>query len=175
MAGLQRGVQGVSDEVYKFIYDNVPFFAGSDVGAGSRGLFGFTTRGNFQIIDLARGTLQNVVRFTMGGQNVRGLRRSPDGVAAGVLLMRRCLPTLQGSIEVNGSLEPVNERVVRATFRQFKVTVAGLTVLDLPLPFQPVGLVETTFLDEEMRIGRGDKGSVFVTRRVASLLVSDTV
>jgi hypothetical protein len=38
--------------------------------------------------------------------------------------------------------------------------------LELPLSLvAPRGSVETTYLDEEVRIGRGDKGSVFVCAR----------
>jgi len=38
--------------------------------------------------------------------------------------------------------------------------------LELPLSLlSPRGAVETTYLDEDVRIGRGDKGSVFVCAR----------
>ncbi len=41
--------------------------------------------------------------------------------------------------------------------------------LQLPLSLlAPRGAVETTYLDESVRIGRGDKGSVFVCARVGS-------
>lgn len=34
------------------------------------------------------------------------------------------------------------------------------------LQVKPRGYIITTFLDEDMRVGRGDKGSIFVTTRV---------
>lgn len=43
-----------------------------------------------------------------------------------------------------------------------RLLATGTTDLDM----QSAGWVDTTYLDEDFRIGRGDKGSVFVTARL---------
>lgn len=44
-------------------------------------------------------------------------------------------------------------------------TVQRVIASDVAMRMWWQGWVETTFLDEDLRIGRGDKGSIFVTAR----------
>ena len=55
-------------------------------------------------------------------------------------------------------------------FQRVKITLGPLPPLTIPLTFVndgkgPQGWLDTTFLDDTMRLGRGDKGSTFVTVR----------
>jgi hypothetical protein len=45
-------------------------------------------------------------------------------------------------------------------------TLASAGPLKLPLP-RPVGSLRTTFCDDDIRIARGGRGGVFVTKRIA--------
>lgn len=56
--------------------------------------------------------------------------------------------------------------VLLVTFTGFSLRLAGRQVA-LPLDWlSPEGAVDTLYLDEELRVSVGDKGSLFVVRRV---------
>lgn len=55
-------------------------------------------------------------------------------------------------------------------FQRVSFTLGSLPSLTLPLDWVndgkgPEGWLDTTYLDEDLRLGRGDKGSTFVTVR----------
>ena len=57
---------------------------------------------------------------------------------------------------------------VAVTFDRFTVQAGGLPALELPLSWlSPRGYVDTLYLDADMRVSVGDKGGLFVLRRVA--------
>ena len=96
-----------------------------------------------QVIDVAAGTISNVASFAL----FNGSK--------------------QGYLDVKGSVKKAqgSETRVDVEFEAAEVCVPPFK-FSIPLSWaRPKGWVETTFLDEELRIGRGDKGSVFVTAR----------
>eukprot|EP00850_Spirogloea_muscicola_P005427 SM000025S08322 [mRNA] locus=s25:16680:18798:- [translate_table: standard] len=102
--------------------------------------------GSTQVIDTNRMKVDNIANFTFFG--------------------------MPGSLCINGSFEkspPLPGRgAVRlnVVFEKFVVRVGPLGPVTMPLGWiQPKGWVDTTYLDEDLRIGRGDKGSIFVATR----------
>ncbi len=98
------------------------------------------------------------------------------------------LPMLEGLVSVAASFEPVSERRVNVMFERSIVGLQRLLSYDtpakliqqiesgkkfLPLDFKidrgdQKGWLDITYLDEDIRIGRGNEGSVFVlTKEVA--------
>jgi PAP_fibrillin len=72
-----------------------------------------------------------------------------------------------GSLDVEGDVVVASPTRVDVTFTRFTLRVGGLPAISIPLTaVSPTGWVETTYLDERVRVGRGDKGSLFVTARV---------
>lgn len=89
-----------------------------------------------QTIDVANGVAHNVATFKLFG--------------------------VHQALNVRGRVAVASPTRVDVTFDQF--TVGPLRV---PLTaVSPRGWIETTYLDERVRVGRGDKGSLFVTARV---------
>jgi hypothetical protein len=96
------------------------------------------------------------------------------------------LPGLNGIVSVIASFEPVNERRVKVRFTRSIVGLKSLlkyqspddfitaiesgkkfTAIDLPINNQNQDAwVEITYLDDNLRIGRGNEGNVFVLVRV---------
>ncbi|KAK9838271.1 hypothetical protein WJX81_001545 [Elliptochloris bilobata] len=90
------------------------------------------------------GTVQNIAEFQVGG--------------------------VSGQLNVGGTVAPSGDgrggTRVDVRFTAFSLKLGALPELSLPLDlFSPTGWVETTYLDVDFRVGRGDKGSVFVTAR----------
>jgi len=105
------------------------------------------SRGITQIIDSERGSVENLAEF-------------------------RVANAFDGALNVAGTVTPVRppggdaESVrVDVRFTSFSLKLGALPTLTIPLtwPKAPLGFVDTTYLDEDFRVGRGDKGSVFVT------------
>mmetsp|Transcript_146809 Transcript_146809/g.469082 ORF Transcript_146809/g.469082 Transcript_146809/m.469082 type:complete len:98 (-) Transcript_146809:68-361(-) len=67
---------------------------------------------------------------------------------------------------------------LRVVFTQFGVSVVGdapewlRSLPALPLP-RPQGSVQTTFVDEDLRVSRGGRGGLFVLRRRGSRPADD--
>ena len=62
---------------------------------------------------------------------------------------------------MRAKLEPRDDgATVDVIFKRF-----GIGWLKLPAPARARGVLTTTYLDEEMRISRGDKGNLFVLVR----------
>lgn len=64
--------------------------------------------------------------------------------------------------QVTADLTPLNSRKVAVKFDYFKI--GGL--IPIKAPERARGELETTYLDEELRVSRGDKGNLFVLKRV---------
>lgn len=106
------------------------------------------TKANLQLIDLELGRAENLAEFTIGGKWEGSL--NIVGTAAPQ-------PTPQGT--------PSTTRV-DVVFERFDLRLGDKVVWSQSLAWvKPKGWIETTYLDEELRIGRGDKGSIFVASR----------
>lgn len=106
------------------------------------------TKANLQVIDLPGQRVENRADFrVLGGEgtlNIVGTVRVSDKSA-----QVKCVDR------------------VDVTFTHFILSLGALKIT-IPLGWvKPQGWVLTTYLDHDLRIGRGDKGSVFVTSRVA--------
>lgn len=105
---------------------------------------------NFQEIDAFAGVVVNRAELDL------------LGVAVEVQIKGRCTVATDTRLDVNF------ERVELSVGRN-----ATRPLVSVPLDWLnggegPAGWVETTYLDDELRLGRGDKGSVFVTARTRS-------
>lgn len=61
---------------------------------------------------------------------------------------------------VEADLEPLSASKVVVRFRRF-----GVGPLRVPAPASAVGELDTTYLDADFRVSRGDKGNLFVLRK----------
>lgn len=59
---------------------------------------------------------------------------------------------------VTAALEPLSDSKVKVVFKTFKL----LNLIPITAPPSAVGELDVTFLDEELRVSRGDKGNLFV-------------
>jgi hypothetical protein len=107
--------------------------------------------GNFQEIDLANGLVRNRAELKFLGQPVK------------ITIEASCAPV--------PAPEFGDEDVrLAVAFREVRVEIGSLPPLIAPLGWindgkGPEGWLDTTYLDDDMRLGRGDKGSTFVTVR----------
>lgn len=101
-----------------------------------------------QVIDVECGVAKNIADFTFFGIN-------------GTL-------TIKG--KATPSAVPGKETVrLDVIFEEFVVKLGSWVSPIVPLNWiNPQGWIDTTFLDKDLRIGHGDKGSVFVSARVKS-------
>ncbi|KXZ48222.1 hypothetical protein GPECTOR_29g127 [Gonium pectorale] len=108
------------------------------------------TKANLQLLDLEGGRAENLAEFSIAGRW--------DG-ALNIVGSAMPQPTPQGT--------PSTTRV-DVTFNRFELRIGSAIKLRVPLDWvRPKGWIETTYIDEELRIGRGDKGSIFVASRPA--------
>ena len=59
---------------------------------------------------------------------------------------------------VDATLEPLSDSAAKVVFRTFFI----LGLIPIKAPASAVGELDCTYLDEDMRISRGDKGNLFV-------------
>jgi len=103
-----------------------------------------TPKGNFQDIDLDARTAANRAEFELFGRPLS------------VTLDAEC-----GFNDVVGHPTRLNVR-----FRAVEIKFASWPPLRLSLDFaSPEGWIETTYVDDDLRTGRGDKGSIFIAAR----------
>jgi hypothetical protein len=92
------------------------------------------------------------------------------------------LPSLEGLVSVAAKFEPVSERRVKVKFKRFIVGLQRVIAYQSPATFieqiesgkkftafdsiikndQQQGWLDVTYIDNDLRIGRGNEGSVFV-------------
>ena len=102
-----------------------------------------STRSNLQKINLKSQSIENLAEFTL-------------------------LRKLNGYLNINGSAVQISDKRVQVGFIDCELKIGSLS-FRIPLEWvKAQGWVETTFLDETMRVGRGDKGSIFVATRINS-------
>jgi len=102
------------------------------------------------------------------------------------------LPMLEGLVSVAATFEPVSETRVSVAFERSIIGLQRFFSYNTPkkfiqqiesgkkfLPFdfkidrpEQKGWLEITYLDEDMRIGRGNEGNVFVLTKEASALMA---
>ncbi|KAG2451965.1 hypothetical protein HYH02_003738 [Chlamydomonas schloesseri] len=140
-------LQLANDAAYKFFYTYVPVLAGAAVGVRGASSSGpVKARGNFQVFNTAAGVVENQARFEVAG--------------------RQCCVNVNGTATVAQMPPGAPKQRLRATFTSFDLLVDGEKRLSLPLSLlNPVGYVDTPYLDEDLRISIGDKGSVFIAAR----------
>lgn len=69
-------------------------------------------------------------------------------------------------IRVNGDVSRVSDRDLAVTFSDCSFQLDGIDAsVQVPLP-RPVGSLETTWCDEDLRISRGGRGGIFILRRL---------
>lgn len=107
--------------------------------------------GNFQDIDLASGVVFNRAELRVLGQSVK------------ITIEASCAPV---------AAPEFGEENVRlaVAFREVRFELGAAPPFSAPLGWindgkGPEGWLDTTYLDDDMRLGRGDKGSTFVTVR----------
>ncbi|GBF98437.1 hypothetical protein Rsub_11082 [Raphidocelis subcapitata] len=144
----RSALQQLLAALYDWFFKYAPILAGSAVGRRADSRRAVKARGQFQIFDTERGWVSNQAKFS--------------------LLGRQGIIQVDGPARIEGSED--GSRLV-ATF-----TVAelrwGPEWFRIPFPikaFSPTGYIDTSFLDAELRISRGDKGSYFVARRAADV------
>ncbi|KGN66726.1 probable plastid-lipid-associated protein 4, chloroplastic isoform X1 [Cucumis sativus] len=64
--------------------------------------------------------------------------------------------------QVTADLKPLNSRKVAVQFDTFKI----LGLIPVKAPGRARGELEITYLDEELRISRGDKGNLFILKMI---------
>ncbi|KAI3909248.1 hypothetical protein MKW98_009674 [Papaver atlanticum] len=64
--------------------------------------------------------------------------------------------------QVTADLTPLNSRKVAVQFDQFKI----LGLIPVKAPGRARGELEITYLDEELRVSRGDKGNLFILKMI---------
>ncbi len=68
-------------------------------------------------------------------------------------------------LQVMAELKPETKSRVGVQFKQFKI----LGLIPITAPESAKGKLDTTYLDEELRVSRGDKGNLFVLERYEDL------
>ena len=68
-------------------------------------------------------------------------------------------------VQVQAELTPETKSQVAVQFKEFKI----LGLLPIKAPDSARGKLDTTYLDEELRVSRGDRGNLFVLERYQDL------
>lgn len=138
-SGLQQAMAAAYDVFYRY----APILAGSAVGRKADSRRAVKARGQFQIFDTARGWVSNQARFSVLGQQ-------------GII-------QVDGPARIEGSAD--GSRLV-ATFTEAELRWGHYIRIPFPISaFSPTGYIDTLYLDADMRISKGDKGSFFIARR----------
>ncbi|URE30321.1 hypothetical protein MUK42_07439 [Musa troglodytarum] len=134
------------DGCWKLVYSTISILGSTRTKLGLRD---FISLGDFfQIIDVAKEKATNVIKF-----NLRGLQ------------------LLSGQLTIEASYRIASKTRVDIKLERSNITPDQLMKifeknLDLLLAiFNPQGWLEITYVDESMRIGRDDKGNIFVLER----------
>ncbi|EFJ43960.1 hypothetical protein VOLCADRAFT_121362 [Volvox carteri f. nagariensis] len=105
------------------------------------------TRTNLQLLDLPRGRAENLAEFAVAGRWEGALN-----------IVGTAMP------QPSGPQGAPSASRVDVVFSHFELRLGGpQNKVTIPLGWlKPKGWIETTYLDNDLRIGRGDKGSIFV-------------
>ena len=68
-------------------------------------------------------------------------------------------------VQVKAELTPETKSRVGVQFKQFKL----LGLIPITAPESAKGKLDTTYLDEQLRVSRGDRGNLFVLERYEEL------
>ena len=68
-------------------------------------------------------------------------------------------------LQVEAELTPETKSRVAVQFKKFKI----LGLIPITAPENAKGKLDTTYLDEELRVSRGDRGNLFVLERYEDL------
>ncbi|KAK4788285.1 hypothetical protein SAY86_019604 [Trapa natans] len=134
------------DGCWKLLFSTITILGAKRTKLGLRD---FISLGDFfQSIDVAKGKAANVIRF-----NVRGLNM------------------LNGQLTIQASFKIVSKSRVNISYDNSTITPDQLMNLfrknyDILLSiFNPEGWLDITYVDESLRIGRDDKGNIFILER----------
>ena len=75
------------------------------------------------------------------------------------------LSKLLVQVQVKAELTPETKSRVGVQFKQFKL----LGLIPITAPESARGKLDTTYLDDELRVSRGDRGNLFVLERYEEL------
>ncbi|KNA13111.1 hypothetical protein SOVF_119700 [Spinacia oleracea] len=134
---------------WKLIYSTITILGSKRTKLGLRD---FINLGEFlQIIDIAEGKAVNTIKFSAKGLNL-----------------------LNGLLTIQASFSVASPSRVNINYDNSQITPEQLMNLfkknyDLLLSiFNPEGWLEITYVDDSMRIGRDDKGNIFILERAAN-------
>ncbi|KAK9845028.1 hypothetical protein WJX74_009835 [Apatococcus lobatus] len=105
----------------------------------------FRTKGVTQVLDPMAGRAENLAEFSIAN-------------------------AINGSLNILGTVSPPEEASIQASRVDVEFTAFDLKLgpanITVPLGWiKPKGWIQTTYLDDELRVGRGDKGSIFLAAR----------
>ncbi|KAK9854794.1 hypothetical protein WJX84_010153 [Apatococcus fuscideae] len=105
----------------------------------------FRTKGITQVLDPCAGKAENLAEFSIAN-------------------------AINGSLNILGAVTPSQDTAFQGTRVNVEFTAFDLKLgpLQTTIPLgwiKPKGWIQTTFLDSELRVGRGDKGSIFLAAR----------
>lgn len=134
------------DGCWKLVYSTITVLGAKRTKLGLRN---FITLGDFiQIIDVAKEKAVNVIKFNVSGFKL-----------------------LTGQLNIEASYKIVSKSRVDIKLENSSITPDQLMTIfqknyDLLLAiFNPEGWLEITYVDDTMRIGRDDKGNIFILER----------
>ncbi|MEW5302026.1 MAG: hypothetical protein WDW38_008655 [Sanguina aurantia] len=87
------------------------------------------------------------------------------------------LGMIKGALTITASFQPVSEQRVAITFQNALLAPTQLQMIfkanyDLLLSiFNPEGYLDITYVDDELRVGRDDKGNLFLLERCSPMLL----
>eukprot|EP00579_Thalassiosira_antarctica_P025268 CAMPEP_0202019458 /NCGR_PEP_ID=MMETSP0905-20130828/42055_1 /ASSEMBLY_ACC=CAM_ASM_000554 /TAXON_ID=420261 /ORGANISM="Thalassiosira antarctica, Strain CCMP982" /LENGTH=293 /DNA_ID=CAMNT_0048580733 /DNA_START=73 /DNA_END=954 /DNA_ORIENTATION=- len=109
-----------------------------------------------QAINLKKNRIRNVVAFE--ANNPTPLFSNKDGKTRGFI-----------TVDVKGAANPNDARKIDVKFDRFRVSILD-SPLDVSFPLGvvgPTGWLRTGYVDDDIRVTRGHKGSVFILSRTA--------
>lgn len=114
-----------------------------------------------QAINLQKKTVRNVVTFETPKINIFPVfsqNESAESIFGSVI------------VDVNFEPNPLDQRRIDVKFKSCRIKLQKNPILDFTIPLGiigPTGWLRTTYVDEDIRITRGHKGSVFVLSRTS--------
>lgn len=154
------------------------------------GLVSATPFRSTQAVDLKNGIIRNIVAFNVGRQRKIYDSKSPDSRSTSIsrTFAQPCTKNMKpsstqsplslpsrASVSVSIGFKPVakDPRRVDVKFQSVRISVPG-TPIEMTMPLGaagPTGWLRTVYIDDDLRISRGHKGSVFVLKRPRRAIV----